>query len=255
MTREASQQDGMYQTRCQKCRPIAGKEPLITKLIIWNTQWAKPDSKREIQIKKIVAEESPDIICITEGYMQSWEHYEHIICSQEDYGYKIHEGRRKVILLSKEKWTDKNIIGNDELPTGRFISGVTSNTQVVGVCIPWKDAHVKTGNKNSSSWGEHLSYLSGLKTHLDKTHTQTIVVGDYNQRIPKKYSTKLVFDTLLKTFENFDICSTGIISPIGKQSIDHFSTNTIPENMEIKSIDNIQNNFRLSDHFGLIITW
>ena len=65
-----------------------------------------------------------------------------------DYGYKIQKGRRKVILWSKNKWTEVNQIGSKEIPTGRFISGVTNGIKIVGLFIPWKFAHVSSGRKD-----------------------------------------------------------------------------------------------------------
>ena len=41
-------------------------------ILIWNVKWAKPGTKRERIIKQIIDSHSPDIICITEGYIQSY---------------------------------------------------------------------------------------------------------------------------------------------------------------------------------------
>jgi hypothetical protein len=78
-------------------------------------------------------------------------------------------------------------------------------------------------------------------------------MGDYNQRISKKYSSVAAYNALVGTFSGFDTWTTGIIKPIEKQSIDHFSTRNIEGKISISSIDNFQNGIRVSDHFGLIV--
>ena len=223
------------------------------KILIWNTEWAKPNSNREQIIKEIVKTISPDIICITEGYIQSWQDFGYTIYSNEDYGYKIHQGRRKVILISKTPWSNIDEIGDINMPNGRFISGITQNINVIGVCIPWKDAHVRTGRKDKQSWEDHIDYLNGLKNNLQNINSQTFVMGDFNQRIPKKYSRKDVYDLMLKTFKDFNIETQNNIQPIDKLSIDHLCTKYTDKVLSIESISNFKGDVRLSDHFGLVV--
>jgi exonuclease III len=223
------------------------------KILNWNIQWAKPGTRRELIIQEIVAEESPDVICITEGYLQSWSTHKHVIASRENYGYRIHEGRRKVILISKTPWEESDSLGNNGFPSGRFVSGVTASVNLVGVCIPWKDAHVRTGNKNRKTWEDHLDYLSALKNYTDKTDSEMFVLGDFNQRIPRKYSTIKAFESLLATFKDFAVWTEGDIEPIGKQTIDHFAARNTDKPFTVRSIDSMQDGITLSDHFGLVV--
>lgn len=223
------------------------------RILIWNTEWAKPNSPREKIIKKIIKNSNADLICITEGYLESWQDYKYVISSNEDYGYKIHKGRRKVILISKTSWNNVSEASDIKMPEGRFISGITNDINVIGVCIPWKDAHVRTGRKDKQAWEDHIDYLIGLQEILSNLAKQTLVMGDFNQRLPKKYAKKDAYDLMLKTFENMSFETKGKIQPINKQSIDHLCT-TQTKVLSIESIDNFQNDVRLSDHFGLIIT-
>jgi len=56
-----------------------------------------------------------------------------------------------VVLTSNEPWNDVVTEGPDGMPPGRFVTGVTHGVRVVGVCIPWADAHVSTGRKMPSA--------------------------------------------------------------------------------------------------------
>ncbi len=222
-------------------------------IVVWNTEWAPLNSKREKLIKEIVKAISPDIICVTEGYIKTWEDCGYVISSDENYGYKITPGRRKVILVSKTPWSNIEKVGDSNLPSGRFVSGKTQGVDVVGVCIPWKDAHVSTGRKDREAWEDHIAYLNGLQNVLSSKRDKTFVMGDFNQRIPRKYSREDVFELMMKTFKDFDIETQNNIQPNDKLSIDHFCSKNSSKCSLIESIDSMHNNIKLSDHFGLKI--
>ena len=53
-------------------------------------------------------------------------HAGYIISSHEDYGYKSKKVSRKVILWSKNKYTDIDQIGSKEISKEKFILSVTN---------------------------------------------------------------------------------------------------------------------------------
>jgi hypothetical protein len=134
------------------------------KLLNWNIQWAKSGTKRGNAIREIIDLQGADVVCITESYAGLFADG-HTICSGEDYGYPIKQGRRKVMLWSKTAWRDVDVVGDPGLPTGRFVAGTHStpigDIRFVAVCIPWSSAHVSSGSKNRKRWEDHLSYLDG----------------------------------------------------------------------------------------------
>ena len=91
----------------------------MLKISCWNSDWATPTSKRG---KFFIDQFDSDIICLTEGYENLLPKDGYIISCHEDYGYKTKKGGRKVILWSKNRWTEVNQVGLREIPTGRFIS-------------------------------------------------------------------------------------------------------------------------------------
>jgi len=48
-----------------------------------------------------------------------------------------------------------------------------------------------------------IEYLQGLQEIFSQQDNQTFVMGDFNQRIPRKYSRQDVYDLMMKTFEDF----------------------------------------------------
>jgi endonuclease/exonuclease/phosphatase family metal-dependent hydrolase len=95
--------------------------------------------------------------------------------------------------------------------------------------------------------------LNGLREILPLNGGKTAVIGDFNQRIPRKYTRQDVFDLMIDTFAGFDFATAGIIQPIGKLSIDHLCTQGINGRLSVTSINNVADGVTLSDHFGLLV--
>ncbi|MDC3171001.1 endonuclease/exonuclease/phosphatase family protein [Prochlorococcus sp. AH-716-E13] len=199
----------------------------------WNSDWATHKSKRG---KFFIDQFDSDIICLTEGYENLLPQDGYIISSNEDYGYKTKKGRKKVILWSKNKWTTVNQIGSKEIPTGRFISGFTNGIRIIGICIPWRFAHVSTGRKDRKPWEDHLSFIQNLSFSNQKT----IILGDFNQNIPKKNQPEIVFSSLKNMIDGFKLLTTnmGLIHIV-------ISTDLDAENIQRIATENN------SDHDGI----
>jgi len=43
------------------------------KILLWNVEWATLKNKRGQEIERIYRDLSPDVTCITEGYLQFWD--------------------------------------------------------------------------------------------------------------------------------------------------------------------------------------
>ena len=140
------------------------------RIINWNTEWATSRSYRGKEIKKRINVYNPDIVCLTETYSDFLAETGYGIESSADYGYKTHPGRRKVVMWSRNPWDQVDTTGNNVLPGGRYVSGQTmaggTRLHITGVCVPWKDAHVRTGRKDRQPWQDHRDYLMGLKVSV-----------------------------------------------------------------------------------------
>ncbi len=205
----------------------------LLKISCWNSDWATPSSKRG---KFFIEKFDSDIICLTEGYENLLPKDGYIISSHEDYGYKSKNGRKKVILWSKNEWTDIDQLGSKDIPSGRFVSGVTSGIRIIGLCIPWRFAHVSTGRKDRKPWEDHLSFIQNLSFSNQKT----IILGDFNQNIPKKNQPEKVFSSLNNMIDGFNLLTTnmGLIHIV-------VSTDLIAESIEKIAAKNN------SDHDGI----
>ncbi len=203
-----------------------------------------------------------DIICLTEGYAEVLPGGGHVIDAGPDWGYAAKEGRRKVLLWSKQPWSrpwcDLDPARSNWIPGGRFVAGTTQTdlgpVVIMGVCIPWERAHVDTGRKDRERWEDHERWLEGFaKRRFGSNAKMTIVLGDFNQRIPRKRVRTRTHELLLGAFGGFTIPTAGDLAQAPAPAIDHIAHS--PDFALVGDIGiwpkRSENGEHLSDHFGV----
>lgn len=226
----------------------------------WNAAWARGKTERGKAVRSILADGEYDVICLTESFEELLPAAGHTVTSNPDYGYPIKPGRRKVTLWSRSPWRETDNYGNSHLPTGRFVSGITrtpvGDVRVVGVCIPWKDAHVRTGQRNRQPWEDHLAFLRGLEIYL-KTCADglpTIVTGDFNQRIPRRGAPRHVAEQLLQALDGFQVATAGKVPPINRELIDHVAYDRRLTALGVQAWPRVRaDGLSMSDHDGVSV--
>jgi exonuclease III len=227
------------------------------KCIIWNIEWTSESSLRGKHIKKLIKDADPDLLCLTEATLEMIPKNGYVIESDPNYGYPNKGNRRKVLLWSKQPWQEVDTVGSKSLPSGRFVTGITGGFRFVGVCIPWRDAHVRTGRKDRALWQDHLQYLDGFTTLADAYCTAGLpvcVIGDFNQRIPRSRQPQEVAQRLSRAFNiGWKIATAGITDDEGKPLIDHVAScgplvALVDQIIPKKSSTGLH----LSDHVGII---
>jgi hypothetical protein len=226
--------------------------------LTWNLEWRLPSSAAGRLIRAEIARHDPDVLCVTEAVVSMLPEG-HIIESDPNYGYAHDGSRRKAILWSKSRWEDIDTSGDEAMPPGRFVSGITQGVRFIGVCIPWRDAHVKTGMKDKNHWEDHLSYCTALSRVLarhSRDVTPICVMGDFNQRIPQAGQPAHVFNALMQVIpSSFHIITAGTKDSDGKQIIDHIAISGDLESEKIIIVPRYSaDGTRLSDHVGVATT-
>lgn len=223
----------------------------------WNIEWQPSCSAAAAILRERLQAGSPDIICLTEAYADFFTGNGHVIEAAPDYGYPLVEGRRKALLWSRRPWEESDPVGHPDLPPGRFISGRTETRlgplTVIGICIPWREAHVRSGRRHRQPWEDHLAYLKALKEVLRGRNERTLVIGDFNQRIPRQLVPAPVHQALLDCFaERFVIATRGPVEPAGTLAIDHIAHSRDLTSLQMHSLSAIgPGGEPLSDHFGV----
>ena len=188
----------------------------------------------------------------------------HAICAGADYGCGIQKSRRKVLLWSREHWDHVDDIGDDRMPSGRFISGVTRTSlgevTVFGLCIPWKGsrAGARYSGERREAWDDHEVYLERLAEVLARAPSNRLVVmGDFNQRIaksPGRLSKESAHraDLLQRTITPHVTLATSELEYRGRRTIDHVGLSVDIAIASLEVISHIHGEQKLSDHFGVV---
>lgn len=226
-------------------------------LVNWNVEWATPRSRRSAEILRRIELHNPEIVCLTEADIGLLSRHGHVISSQEDYGYPLKEGRRKVLLWSKRPWVKVDDLGEASMPPGRFVSGTTDSSlgevTVVGICIPWSGSRVRWTTKKRRMWQDHRDYLGGLAEVLRSLPTRRLMImGDFNQRIGQGDTVPTELRSALQeTMPSGITIATSAVGLTGRRSIDHIA---LGDDLTVEClgvIDNLDKGRRLSDHFGV----
>lgn len=184
----------------------------VMRVATWNLQWAPPTSARHAAIRRHLEEVDADIVVATECYRADWNRYPFVVDAGSGWGYPIVEGRRKAAAWSATPWTDVRTVEHGATQ-GRLVVATTrvdgSELTVVAVCIPWAAAHVSTGRRNRKRWDEHLEFCATLLKVLREAPPHTVVVGDFNQAIPRRRQPVRVFDALTEALKGYRVVSAG----------------------------------------------
>ena len=227
------------------------------RIVNWNVEWATPLSPRSVEIRRRMERHDPEIVCLTEAVIGLSPGDGHTICSQEDYGYPIKEGRRKVLLWSKRPWERVDDVGDRSMPPGRFVAGVTDTSigqvTVIGICIPWSGSRVRDSEGGRKMWEDHREYLAGFAGVLSRALTdRLIVMGDFNQRMTQQgYTPVELRMALRRAIPDGMTIATSTLGHQGRRSIDHIALtdDLVAESLGV--ISNMNGERRLSDHFGI----
>jgi hypothetical protein len=232
--------------------------PLV-RVLVWNIEWKPVTGFAGRTMRSIVEGAAPDVVCITEGHESFLTGRGHVIASDPDYGYPLRAGRRKVLLWSRRPWTHVDPMGHPCLPPGRFIAGRTGTptgpVTVLGVCIPYRHAHVSTGRRDRRPWEDHRVYLDGLATILCRFAGSgpMILVGDFNQFIPRRTAPADVFGELMAALGELHVVTAGNIPGIDCPVVDHVGHSGDLSPHGVYGLPNLHEGHRLSDHFGLVV--
>jgi endonuclease/exonuclease/phosphatase family metal-dependent hydrolase len=227
-------------------------------VLTWNAWWAHALAARGRRVAEILSAAGADVIVLTEAEADVLPAGGHFVDAGRDWGYAVQrEGRRKVLMWSKEPWRDIDPLGDARMPPGRWIAATTDTElgpiRVVGVCIPWRGAHVTTGQSDRKPWQEHLAYLDALPTALKSQPTPLVIAGDFNQRIPRARQPRDVADALDHALNGLVVATED--GPKRSGLIDHVAHSpdlTARRSAELPGVDA---DGKLSDHTGVVVTF
>lgn len=225
------------------------------RVLSWNLEWATPRSTRGRLLRERIDSLGADIVCLTETSEALIGDVGHVVTAGADWGYRAAAGRRKA-LWNRRPWTMVDAVGVAELPPGRFIAGTTETplgaVDCFGVCIPWHEAHVRTGQSNRRRWEDHLAYLSGLAKTIGP-RPPALVLGDFNQTMPRTRAPLPVHAALTTLLDGrLAVATANLRDGQGRLAIDHIAHSQALAVARVEAVSSVDGGRSLSDHFGVL---
>lgn len=228
------------------------------RIVNWNIERQSPDTRRARIMMERVSALEPDVVCLTEAFEGSTDVLGGYEISTRGVAWsKEKVGERKVVLWSRHPWNEPDLGSSEALRSGAYVAATTQTPlgvmHIVGVCIPYSFASPLGMIPKARPWSQHLAFLEGLGHALGKDDTSpTILVGDFNQFIPRIWGSKAASAALQQTLGPLAICTSGIIDGVDRPTVDHIA---LSPNLLCRSIVGIdehdETGRQLSDHFGL----
>jgi endonuclease/exonuclease/phosphatase family metal-dependent hydrolase len=114
---------------------------------------------------------------------------------------------------------------------------------------------VTTGRRDRGRWEDHLRYLASLEKVLQSTDKATVLIGDFNQAIPKRTAPDQAFEALsAAVLRRLVVPTAGEIAPLALYAIDHVAHTPDLLSELVSGLSPVgPTGEKLSDHFGLAV--
>jgi endonuclease/exonuclease/phosphatase family metal-dependent hydrolase len=227
------------------------------RIATFNCEWRRTKSADANLIRTRAFDTDVDVVCLTETHQDFLQEQGFCISSAPFNTGANPESRRKVLLWSRNPWESVDIAGPSGIPEGRYVAGTTltrlGELTFIGVCIPYRWAGVQYDLPKREPWELHLTYLAALDQSLPMNPARTVLLGDFNQRVPRKYQPQRIFDELDRVIlRRFSIATSGPVPDIERQAIDHVCHSHDLISKSTAGLSNARpDGGKISDHFGV----
>ena len=233
---------------------------MTIKVVNWNIERRGPQTWQAASLISEIGGFGPDLVCLTEAHDNSLTSLGGHTISHVGYRSAHKQpSERLVMLWSRTSWQPV-VIPEKLQNSGGLVAGVTKldgeDVLCIGLCIPYHMAKLANEEK-TRPWHHHKRFLKQVTPWL-RTQTgerPTIVMGDFNQRIPRKYGSREAYDLLMHVFDPFEIITRDELEPLGELTIDHIGLKGGLGAVRIEARSRFAHDGRpRSDHFGVFAT-
>lgn len=227
----------------------------------WNFERRAVETHKAQTMMARLLKVTPTLVCLTEAHQGSTAALGgHEIAVRGVVWSRAKESERKVVLWSAQPWRGIDETGPEGCQAGAYLSGVTNvdgiDVWVVGVCIPYSFASPLGAPTKAKPWSQHLAYLRGLETAIANRSRDMpcIVLGDYNQFIPRIWGPKAAAAALSNALGDLLVSTSGPMEGVARPAIDHVAHCRKLSAASIQTLSNIgPGGDRFSDHYGLVV--
>ncbi|MBU6373232.1 MAG: endonuclease/exonuclease/phosphatase family protein [Alphaproteobacteria bacterium] len=226
----------------------------------WNFERRGPQTRKAQIMMERLADARPDLVCLTEAYEGSTQAFGGCEVSVRGVVWsKAKGGERKVVLWSPAPWRDVDLAGPPGCAAGAYLSGVTrvagQDVVVIGVCIPYAFASPLGLEPRAKPWTQHIAFLHGLQLAIAERPRgmPCIVMGDYNQFVPRTWGSKAAAAALQAALADLKVGTAGPMPSVDRPAIDHIAHSAHLTCESVVTLSNIgPQGERLSDHYGVV---
>jgi len=163
----------------------------------------------------------PEVMVFTEAVLDPADGAA-VYTAESDYGYAHDGSRRKVLCWVRDpRLVTSKDTGFAVSPSGRFVRITYDGLIIDGWCIPWRDAHVRSGRRDRLPWEEHQEFLRTVRGHYDDVGWPDIIAGDFNQRIPRHGQPAPVFELLDSILNRYHLATAEVAGAIYHIAVRH----------------------------------
>jgi exonuclease III len=228
-------------------------------LVNWNIERRRPGSWQAASMLADIQAQMPDIVCLTEAWEDSARALGgHSIAAKGVAWSAQEDAERKVVLWSRNPWVNVPL-SESITKVGGILAGYTTvgdvRIHIIGVCIPYHMARPHGSTAPIIPWQEHERFLDLLEpfmANLDAT-IPTVMVGDFNRRIPGKWGPARLRKKLETSLPGFEIITKGMIEGLGEAIVDHVAINSKVRGVSVVGLTRYsRDGFPRSDHHGVV---
>lgn len=224
------------------------------RLVTWNLERKRSTTPTGAAAVDHLRRQDADVMVLTEARRSFPAGDGHLVWSQT-WGS---EDERKVVMWSREPWTDVDDLGSSDLPNGRFVAGTTNTVigpiRVLGICISWHMANVQYGDQNRKPWQDHIRYCEILELLIAGSDPEDpmVIAGDFNQRIPNPRPNRAEAMALAAALHRTTVFTSGDIEGCEVPGIDHIAARGLAA-QRVWGWPNFVGGVRCSDHGGTAV--
>lgn len=221
------------------------------RILNWNIEGPKLTDHRQLELLQVIQTQAPDLICLTESPVDFLGRCWYPASADLHFSSKV---LRKVVLFSKTPWSYESTHSDRVMPGGRLVHAITRCGQeelsVFGMCIPWSGSRYPAQKK----WADHAEYIETLQPVVAELQSRhTLLVGDFNQRVPSTYVPKKCQAQLRQLLADEFILATGM-PPLEVGVIDHVAHSSSLRSVHVEILSPKDSTGRsITDHTGVVV--
>ncbi|MEZ5998010.1 MAG: endonuclease/exonuclease/phosphatase family protein [Hyphomonas sp.] len=231
------------------------------RIVTWNIERHSPHSWQAQSLISEIESLGPDMVCLTEAFESSMSSLPgHAISVTGAKWSPQAPDERKVLVWSASSW--ERVERPEALNCkGAAVAGITRldgrPVRVAGLCLPYHAASPLGQVPRARQWTQQEAFLDELIEVAAVWRAEdipVIVLGDFNQFVPRIWGSKRASEKLMCALKGFDVVTAGLHPGYEKHAIDHVALTRELACKAVAGLSRFDDRGKArSDHFGIVV--